>query len=1066
MNQKIKKVLLLGSGAIKIGEAGEFDYSGSQAIKALKEEGLEVILINPNIATIQTSKGFSDKIYFLPVNAEFVEKIIEKEKPQGILLSFGGQTALNCGLELHKKGILEKHNVKVLGTPVEAIEKTEDRELFKKALGAIDAKTPKSFAVSSVSDSLNAAEKIKYPVMVRAAFALGGKGSGVAKNEKELKEIAEQAFSHSSQILVEEYLGGWKEIEYEVVRDSFDNCITVCNMENFDPLGIHTGESIVIAPSQTLNNAEYHMLRDISIRVIRSLGIVGECNIQFALDTKSTDYRIIEVNARLSRSSALASKATGYPLAFIAAKLALGYSLVDLQNQVTKKTFACFEPALDYCVIKIPRWDLQKFRKVGYKIGSEMKSVGEVMAIGRNFEETMQKALRMLNIGVNGLVANDIKVKDILQTIEYPTDWRVYAIIEAIEKDVSLEKINKLSGIDLWFLTKLKNVVDLKKEISNCSIETIPKDLLLKAKQFGFSDKQLAIILNCKDEFAVREKRELLGIKPVTKQIDTLAAEFPAMTNYLYMTYNGTEDDIERNKSGQVLVIGSGPYSIGSSVEFDWCCVTASKRLNKLGYDTIMVNSNPETVSTDYDMSNRLYFEELSLERILDIYEKESPLGIIVSMGGQIPNTLSLKLHNAGARILGTAVESIDKAEDRNKFSELCDSLNIPQPAWKELKTESEAIEFANKVNYPVLVRPSYVLSGAAMSIAFNAADLNNYLNKSTFVSRESPVVISKFITNAKEIEIDAVASQGEIISYVINEHIENAGVHSGDATMVIPPQKLYLETVRKVKNIARILAKSLEITGPFNIQFIAKDNNVMVIECNLRASRSFPFISKVSDVNFIELATDAIMGKKLDHIDKSTLDLDYVAVKAPQFSFSRLKGADPLLGVEMSSTGEVACLGNDLEEAFLKALIATGFKMPNKNILLTIGGEDNRIDLLEEIKTLNSMGFTLYATEHTSEFLDKYKIQNKRLHKMQEHKDPNISEFISNKKIDLVICIAQELNQENLERHYDLRRLATDFNVPLITNKQIARLFITSINSKKLADLEVTALDEYIYRQ
>ena len=1060
---KPKKVLLLGSGALKIGEAGEFDYSGSQCIKAMKEEGIEVVLVNPNIATMQTSKGFADKIYFLPVNPYFVEKVIEKEKPQGILLAFGGQTALNCGVELFEKGILKKHNVEVLGTSVETIIETEDREKFNKSLDSINVKVPKSFPVTSKEAALKAAKKIGYPVIVRAAYSLGGKGSGVAKTEEGLEKLTEKVFAYAPQILVEECLSGWKEVEYEVVRDNYDNCITVCNMENFDPLGIHTGESIVVAPSQTLTNHEYHKLREISINVIRHLGIVGECNIQFAFDTKSDDYRVIEVNARLSRSSALASKATGYPLAFIAAKLSLGYSLTELENKITKKTMACFEPALDYCVVKIPRWDLQKFQKVSYHIGTEMKSVGEVMAIGRNFEEAMQKAIRMLNIGMYGLVGNKVSIREIAHSIEHPTDRRIYALIEAMKKGYSIEKIHGLSKVDKWFLFKLKKVVEIEERISKTSLGEISKELLLEAKQAGFSDKQIAIILEEKDELKVREKRKQLNVLPVVKQIDTLAAEFPAKTNYLYVTYNGTEDDICFNNTKQVMLLGSGPYSIGSSVEFDWCCVTANNSLKEMGYRTIMINFNPETVSTDYDVCDRLYFEELSLERVLDIYDKEYPLGVIIGMGGQIPNNLALKLHRAEVKILGTSPENIDRAENRHVFSKLCDSLGIDQPEWEELTSKPEAISFAKKVGFPVLVRPSYVLSGAAMSVAFNAKDLSSYLDKATSLSSEYPVVISKFIENAREIEFDAVGNKGNVIVHAVNEHVENAGVHSGDATMIFPPQKTYLETVRRIKDSAYKLCKELNITGPFNMQFIAKDNDIKVIELNLRASRSFPFVSKVSGINFIELASRAIMGEEVSRVEKSALDLDYVGVKAPQFSFSRLKGADPLLGVEMSSTGEVACIGSDDEDAFLKAMIATGFKLPEKNVLVSISGDENRFHMLEEIRTLQKMGLELFATDSTAKFLKGHGIKSKVLHKIQEKKKPNTLDFFKEGKLDLVIAIPDEFDREALEAEYDLRRNAVDFSVPLITNRQLAKLLINSLSKKSLDSLEIKHWEEYV---
>jgi len=1029
----------------------------------MKEEGIEIVLVNPNIATIQTSEGFADKIYFLPVNPHFVEKVIEREKPDGIMLAFGGQTALNCGVELFEKGVLKKHGLQVLGTPVESIIKTEDREKFNKELCSIGVKVPKSFPVTNTSDALEAAKKIGYPVMVRAAYALGGKGSGVAKTEASLKAMAEQVFAYAPQILVEEYLAGWKEVEYEVVRDVHDNCITVCNMENFDPLGIHTGESIVVAPSQTLSNHEYHKLREISINVIRHLGIVGECNIQFALDAKSDDYRVIEVNARLSRSSALASKATGYPLAFIAAKLALGYSLIELENKITKKTMACFEPALDYCVVKIPRWDLQKFRKVSYHIGTEMKSVGEVMAIGRNFEEAIQKAIRMLNIGMYGLVGNKVAISELAHSIEHPTDKRMFDLIEGLKQGYSIDRLYNLSKVDKWFLFKLRKVVLIEQSLKKHSLESIPKELLLEAKKAGFSDKQIAIITGEKSELRVRARRKGLGILPFVKQIDTLAAEFPAMTNYLYLTYNGSESDVSFGEENQAMLLGSGSYSIGSSVEFDWCGVTANNTLKEAGFKTIMVNFNPETVSTDYDVCDRLYFEELSLERVLDIYDKENPTGIVVSMGGQIPNNLAIKLHEAGAKILGTSPKDIDRAENRHVFSSLCDSLGIDQPKWKELTSKEQAISFAKEAGFPVLVRPSYVLSGAAMSVAFNAKDLVDYLDKATSLSSEYPVVISKFILNAREIEIDAVASKGTVLIHAINEHVENAGVHSGDATMVFPPQKTYIETVRRIKEVAYRLCKALNITGPFNMQFIAKDNDIKVIELNLRASRSFPFVSKVSGINFIELATKAIAGQPVSKVEKSALDLDYVGVKAPQFSFSRLKGADPLLGVEMSSTGEVACIGSDAEDAFLKALIATGFNLPKKNILVSISGDENRFDMLGEIRTLKELGFDLFATDTTQKFLKEHDINTNVLFKIQENKKPNTLDFFKQGKLDLVIAIPDELDKHALEAEYDLRRNAIDFSVPLVTNKQLAKLIVGSLSKKSLSGLEVKPWQEYV---
>ncbi len=1089
IKHKIRKILLLGSGGLKIGQAGEFDYSGSQAIKALKEEGIKTILINPNIATIQTSKDMADKIYFLPVEPFFVEQVIKKENPDGILLAFGGQTALNCGVELEKKGVFKKYNVKVLGTQVKAIEDTEDRDLFIKKLNEVNVKTAKSFAVSSIGEALKAAEKIGYPVMARVAYALGGRGSGIARNKKELTSMAKKAFAYTPQILIEEWLGGWKEVEYEVVRDDQDNCITVCNMENFDPMGIHTGESIVVAPSQTLNNHEYHRLRDVAIRVVRHLGIVGECNIQYALDPKSDDYRVIEVNARLSRSSALASKATGYPLAFVAAKLALGYTLVELSNSITKVTTACFEPALDYIVVKIPRWDLKKFKQVSKEIGSEMKSVGEVMAIGRSFEETFQKAIRMLGVGMEGVVCNNLLLGDVKKEIRQPTDKRVFAIAEAISKGMDVDEIHSLSGIDKWFLYKIKNIVETKRKLSKSSIKKLSKELLIEAKKQGFSDRQVAILVKS-DELKVRKLRKKLKVLPVVKQIDTLAAEWPAKTNYLYLTYHGTKDDIDFKNKNSVIVLGSGAYRIGSSVEFDWCCVNAVLTLKKLKYNTIMVNYNPETVSTDYDICDRLYFDELSFERVLDINDKEKAVGTIVSMGGQIPNNLALPLFKQGVKILGTSPKSIDNAEDRYKFSKLLDELKVDQPGWEELTSTEEAVVFANKVDYPVLIRPSYVLSGAAMNVASNPEELKNYLKQAADVSKKHPVVISKFIKNAKEIELDAVADKGELIISAISEHIENAGVHSGDATMVLPAQRTYIETMRRIKDIARKIAGSLKITGPFNIQFIAKDNEIKVIECNLRSSRSFPFVSKVMKVNFIDLATKVMSGKKITKANKSSIDLDYVGIKVPQFSFSRLKGADPVLGVEMASTGEVACFGEDVQEAYLKSLLSAGFELPKKNILVSIGGDENRYRLLNSIKTLFELGYKIYATEHTSYFLEDNGIKNTMLYKVHEkmmsehrlreslkefarfkfgkflrrqfniHKHGNIGDFLTEKKLDLVIMIPK--HNERSDDKYTIRRLAVDFSIPLLTNLQVVKLFVESIAKYKLEDLKVKSWEEY----
>ena len=1060
-NSKLNKVLILGSGAIRIGQAGEFDYSGSQAIKALKEEGVKTILINPNIATIQTSDYLADKVYFLPLTCDFVEQVIKKEKPDGILLSFGGQTALDVGVALHEKNILKNHNVKVLGTPIHSILDTEDRDLFVKKINEIGLKVPLSKAVKNVDDAIKAAEEIGFPVMCRIAYALGGLGSGVAYDKKQLLEITKKAFSFTKQILIEEYCGGWKEIECEVVRDRYDNCIVVCSMENIDPMGIHTGESIVVAPVQTLTASEIFKLRAISIKVIRHLGVVGECNIQFALDPNSEDYRIIEVNARLSRSSALASKATGYPLAFIAAKLSLGHNLAEIQNIITRETSACFEPALDYIVVKYPRWDLQKFRRVSLNLGSEMKSVGEVMAIARTFEEALQKSIRMIDLGMNGLVCNNLSFDDLDKELRQPTDKRMFAIAEALKKGYTIEKIHDLTKINPWFLYKIKNIVDIEKKLSKSKLSSLSSDLLKEAKQKGFSDKQIAIITDS-SEIKIRQKRKKHGIVPYVKQIDTLAAEYPAKTNYVYLTYNASEDDIDFKIKRQVVVLGGGAYRIGSSVEFDWCCVNAVSTLRALKYKTILVNCNPETVSTDYDICDKLYFDELTLERVLDICEKEKPLGVVVSMGGQIPNNLSIPLYESGVRILGTSPENIDHAENRHSFSKLLDELDIDQPAWKELTSLEQAEIFAEKVGYPVLVRPSYVLSGAAMSIALSRNELKTYLNKASEINKEHPVVISKFITGAKEIEIDAVAKKGMLFCYAVSEHVENAGVHSGDATMVLPPQRTYLETMRRIKTISKQIAKALNITGPFNIQFIAKDNDVKVIECNLRASRSFPFVSKVFKINFIDIATRSIMGENIKPIDKSSFDLDYVGVKAPQFSFMRLKGSDPVLGVEMASTGEVACLGDDFNEAFLKSLISTGFKLPNKTILLSTGPIDSKAEFLESTKILNDMGYCFYATGGTAEFMKANNIPVELLYWPLEEKEPNTLTYIADGKIDLVINIPKNIEKEELDNDYLIRRKAVDFDVPLITNLQLAKRFVESIQRTKISDLKIKSWDEY----
>ncbi len=1061
MRKKPKKVLILGSGAIRIGQAGEFDYSGSQSIKALKEEGIKTVLVNPNIATIQTSDYLADKVYFLPLTAFFVEGVIKREKPDGVLLAFGGQTALNVGVELAENGVFKKYDIEVLGTPIEAILDTEDRDLFVKEIKEINLKVPTSKAVTSVEEAVKVAEEIGYPVMCRIAYALGGLGSGVANTKKQLIELTKKAFSFTKQILIEEYFGGWKELEYEVVRDQYDNCIVVCSMENVDPMGIHTGESIVVAPVQTLTASENFKLRAISIKVIRRLGIVGECNIQFALDPKSEDYRIIEVNARLSRSSALASKATGYPLAFIASKLALGYSLTEVKNIITGETSTCFEPALDYIVVKYPRWDLQKFRKVSLSLGSEMKSVGEVMAIARSYEEALQKAIRMLDVGMNGIVCNDLEFNNLEKELREPTDKRMFAIAEAIRRKYSINKIYKLSKVNPWFLYKIRNIIEIEKKLKHCNLKTLTSSLLKEAKEKGFSDQQIALLVKSNSN-AVRNKRKKLDIVPYVKQIDTLAAEYPAKTNYLYLTYNASENDLNFKEKNSVVVLGGGPYRIGSSVEFDWCCVNSVATLRNLKYNTIMINYNPETVSTDYDICDKLYFDELTFERVLDICEKENPLGVIVSMGGQIPNNLALPLHKAGIPICGTSPLDIDKAEDRHKFSQLLDRLEVDQPEWEELTSVEDAEKFADKVGYPVLVRPSYVLSGAAMSIALSKNELKKYLKKASEVGKEHPVVISKFITGAKEIEIDAVAKRGDLYCYAISEHVENAGVHSGDATMVLPPQRTYLETMRRIKTIAKKVSKSLNITGPFNIQFIAKDNDVKVIECNLRASRSFPFVSKVFKINFVDLATKVIMGKHVPHIDRSSFDLDYVGVKAPQFSFTRLKGSDPVLGVEMASTGEVACLGDDFNEAFLKSFISVGLNLPKKTILLSTGPIGHKAEFLEGTRMLDKMGYKFYATKGTADFMEANSIKAEVLYWPLEKKEPNTLSYIADGKIDLVINIPKNIEKEELDNDYLIRRKAVDFDVPLITNLQLAKRFAEALFRTPIEDLKIKSWDEY----
>ncbi len=1060
-----QKVIILGSSALKIGEAGEFDYSGSQAIKALKSAGIETVLVNPNIATIQTSEHLADKVYFLPVNAKFVEKIISKERPDGIFLAFGGQTALNCGLELAEKGVLKKYNIEVLGTPIDAIKDTEDRGRFVEKLKEIEVKTPLSKAVHSVDEALAEAKKIGYPVMIRIAYALGGLGSGICYSHEELKELSDRAFTHTTQILVEEYLSGWKEVEYEVVRDAFDNCITVCNMENFDPLGIHTGESIVVAPSQTLNNQEYHELREIAIRTVRHIGIVGECNIQYALNPETGDYRVIEVNPRLSRSSALASKATGYPLAFVGAKLALGYCLTDIKNSITQTTMACFEPALDYVVVKIPRWDLKKFQKVSTRIGTAMKSVGEVMAIGRTFEEALQKALRMLDIGAEGLTANSQfnfnGPDEIKEELGNPTDERIFAVVEAFKNGMTADEIYDLAKIDQWFLYKIERVVKIEKLLATYANGVCPKNILVNSKQAGFSDLQISKILCCEEQ-EVREMRLNYGIHPVVKQIDTLAAEFPAQTNYLYLTYNGMANDVTFGTQNTVIVLGSGVYRIGSSVEFDWCCVNAVMTLRKFGYNTILINYNPETVSTDYDECERLYFDELSFENILEIYAMEKPLGLIISMGGQIPNNLAWRLGNAGLKIWGTSPENIDRAENRHKFSSLLDKMGIDQPEWQELVSIDAAKKFAHEVNYPVVVRPSYVLSGAAMGVAANDEELTFFLEKAADISKDHPVVISKFLENAKEIEFDGVAKDGEVVLYAISEHVENAGVHSGDATLVLPPQRTYIETMRQIRLASQKIAKNLEITGPFNIQFIAKNNSVKVIECNLRASRSFPFVSKVYKTNFIEAATRAFIDEPISVNSKSFLELEYVGVKAPQFSFTRLAGADPILGIEMASTGEVGCLGRTFEEAFLKALISVGVKVPIQSILLSSGPLESKAELVESAKGLADIGVTIYATKGTAAFMRQYGLEIEVLNWPLKNKKPNIMDYLVEKKIDLVVNIPKNYQKEELTNDYMVRRRAVDCGVPLITNIQLAKRFCDAVCNSKIEDWEIKPWNEY----
>ena len=1065
----IKKVLLLGSGALKIGEAGEFDYSGSQALKALKEEGIETVLINPNIATVQTSEGIADSVYFLPVTPYFVERVIDKERPDAVLLSFGGQTALNCGVELYEKGVLARYNIQVLGTPVQAIIDTEDREKFVRRLDEIGVKTIRSEAVCSIEQARCAAVRLGYPVIIRAAYALGGLGSGFCDNEQELDALCEKAFSFSSQVLVEKSLKGWKEIEYEVVRDCYDNCITVCNMENFDPLGVHTGESIVVAPSQTLSNSEYHKLRELAIRIIRHIGIVGECNVQYALDPESEDYRVIEVNARLSRSSALASKATGYPLAFIAAKLGLGYGLFDLENTVTKSTSAFFEPALDYVVCKIPRWDLGKFHGVEREIGSSMKSVGEVMAIGRTFEEAIQKGLRMIGQGMHGFVENkELKITDIDKALREPTDKRIFVISKALRAGYTVERIHSLTKIDKWFLYKLQNIMETSKQLhAHHTLQTIPTGLLYDAKRQGFSDFQIARAIGMDDMeqgiLQVRTHRKALGILPVVKQIDTLAAEYPAQTNYLYLTYSGTEDEVEyADDHRSVIVLGSGAYRIGSSVEFDWCGVQALNTIRKEGYRSVMINYNPETVSTDYDICDRLYFDELTFERVMDIIEKEHPHGVIVSTGGQIPNNLAMQLDSQGVPILGTSAASIDNAEDRDKFSAMLDRIGVDQPEWRALTSMEDIAAFIKQVGFPVLVRPSYVLSGAAMNVCSNEDELNRFLELAANVSKKHPVVVSRFIENAKEIEMDAVAQNGKIIAYAISEHIEFAGVHSGDATIQFPPQKTYIETIRRIKRISRKIAEELQISGPFNIQYLARDNEIKVIECNLRASRSFPFVSKVLKLNFIDLATRIMLGKKVEKPSKSLFDIDYVGIKASQFSFNRLQNADPVLGVDMASTGEVGCLGEDTQCAILKAMLSVGYRIPKKNILLSTGDTKQKADMLSAAYLLQQKGYSIFATGGTSRYLTENGIPNTMVYWPDEKSQPQALDLLHRKEIDMVVNIPKDLTVGELDNGYRIRRAAVDLNIPLFTNARLASAFISAFCTLSVDDLIIKSWAEY----
>jgi carbamoyl-phosphate synthase large subunit len=1059
--KKVTNVIVLGSGALKIGEAGEFDYSGSQAIKALKEEGIRTVLVNPNIATIQTSEELPDEVYFVPVRPAFVEQVIEREKPDGILLGFGGQTALNCGVELYKSGVLEKYGVEVLGTSVQTIINTEDREIFVDKLNEIGVHSPRSIPTTTVQEALDAADRIGYPVMGRVAFALGGLGSGVCQNRNELEDLAAKAFAHTGQLLIEEYLAGWKELEYEIVRDAYDNCITVCNMENLNPMGVHTGESIVVAPSQTLTNEEYHFLRETAIKTVRHMGVVGECNIQYALDPHSKEYRVIEINARLSRSSALASKATGYPLAFVAAKLVIGKSLIEVQNSVTRATCACFEPALDYVVVKVPRWDLKKFQGVSQRIGSAMKSVGEVMSIGRKFEEALQKALRMLEVGARGAVCSDMEIADLDEELKHPSDKHIWGLVEALEKGMTVDEIHDITRVDRWFIDKLKIIVDINQKLKKAGAGVLTDgELMLEAKKHGFADSQIAISTQQPPE-DVWEARKTLDIHPWVKQIDTLAAEYPAATNYLYLTYNGSRHDLELDSAG-VAILGPGAYRIGSSVEFDWCCVNTVKTLRKYGYQTIMINHNPETVSTDYDECDRLYFEELSFETVREIYQFERPLGLILSMGGQIPNNLAMPCHKAGLRVLGTSPVNVDRAENRNTFSSMLERLGVHQPDWMELSSLNEVYDFADRVGYPVLIRPSYVLSGAAMAVAVDKSQLEEFLGEAVDISPEHPVVVSKFIEGAKEIDVDAVASNGELVCWAVSEHVENGGVHSGDATLVLPPQRTYLETMRRIRKISQRVARELEINGPFNIQFLARHNDVMVIEVNLRASRSFPFVSKVLKRNFIEAATRVIMGRPVEKQSTFSLDLDYVGVKAPQFSFTRLKGADPTLGVEMASTGEVACLGYDFDEAFLKALICVGFNFPVKSVLLSTGPLKAKAAFLDGARTLKNMGIGFYATGGTHEFLAQNGIESECLTWPLDEKNHSAIDVIKNRKVDLVINIPKTYQKEELTNDYLIRRTAVDFGIPLITNMQLAQRLAEALSNVPVENLKVRRWSDY----